>query len=206
MAAKKNRHLLSMTVVTVSVCVFALIMLGMSVFFLYYSTEQTYDALFVEKSLGYAEAVSTRLLSGKSFFDDSDRPSGFWEYRVLSAIHATNYRSLTHESFSSKTAQENKNATPVQTAVLVQDAQGNTLFQSGNYLYFQYRTENTWKAGGGTEPDGYGWIALGTDAQSALYRSTKKLSETPGISDLRITGYWDGTELIPYSIGRRTAG
>ncbi|MGN1004543.1 MAG: sensor histidine kinase [Oscillospiraceae bacterium] len=200
MAAKKSRHLRSMTVVTVSVCVFALIMLGIAVTFMYQYTEQSYNALFVEKSLGYAENVSAQLLSGKSFLDGSDRPSGFWEYRTLSAIHTTNYRSLSHESFNRKTAQESKNATPVQTAVLVQDAQGNTLFQSGNFLYFQYSTENTWKAGGGAEPDGYGWTALGTDTQSALYRSMKKLSETTGISDLRITGYWDGTELIPCSI------
>lgn len=200
MAAKKNRHLRSMTVVTVSVCVFALIMLGIAVIFMYQYTEQSYNALFEEKSMSYAEDVSTRLLAGKSFFDGSDRLPGFWEYRVLSTIHATNYRSLTHESFSRKTAQENKNATPVQTAVIVQDAQGNTLLQSGNYLYFQYSTENTWKVKGETEPDGYGWIVLGTDAQSALYRSMKKLSETTGISDLRITGYWNGMELIPYSI------
>lgn len=201
MTAEKNKRMRSMTVVTAGVCIFALIMLGIFALFLYYLTEQTYDAHFVEKSLGYADDVSNRLLLGKGYLDGSDQPPGYGEYRVLSAIRATNYRSLSGERFSTKTAQENEKAAPVQTAVIVQDAQGNTLLQSGNYLFFSYRTEETWKERQEAGADGYGWIELGTDAQaSALYRGMERLNTAGGVSCLRITGSWDGTGLVPRSI------
>ena len=201
MTAEKNKRMRSMTVVTVGVCIFALIMLGIFALFLYYLTEQTYDAHFVEKGLGYADDVCSRMLLGKGYLDGSNQPPGYGEYRVLSAIGATNYRSLSSERFSTKTAQENEKAAPVQTAVIVQDAQGNTLLQSGNYLYFSYRTEETWKERQEAGSDGYGWIELGTDAQaSALYRGMERLSAAGGVSCLRITGAWDGSRLVPSRI------
>lgn len=93
-----------------------------------------------------------------------------------------------------------------QTAVMILDPEGGVIHQSGDFVYFYYSTEETWKQGEMTD-DGYGWLDLSdeTDTRYDIFRSmyagTRSLYD---IRVLRLTGYFDGSRFEPTAMAFMT--
>lgn len=91
---------------------------------------------------------------------------------------------------------------PLQIAVTVTDGQGNPLFESGDYLYFDAHTQQQWDAG---EQPGWNsefyYIPLErNELYAPLYECYKELGLAFGEGVMRITGYPDGVQFIPVQI------
>ncbi|MBE6940163.1 MAG: HAMP domain-containing histidine kinase [Ruminococcaceae bacterium] len=92
------------------------------------------------------------------------------------------------------------------TAIVVIDRQtGNVLRSSGDFLYFNYVTEEEWKAG--TEKStGHCWISL----EDPRFDGLKKDYPISGYMDymdveaIRVTGWWAGSRFEPVSLALMT--
>ncbi len=103
---------------------------------------------------------------------------------------------------------------PMDTAVLFYDGDGNLIHTSeDDVMFFNYYTEEEWNAGMDDSTSGphYGWIDISKERDTAgqntseqdddpylrirnMYAETHDLSKLSGI---RVTGFFEGTELIP---------
>lgn len=96
------------------------------------------------------------------------------------------------------------------TAIIVLDKEGNVVRSNGDFIYFDYVTEDTWtSASEDPFPDGYAWVDLGDETDSRYENLRSIYEENYGlyfVDAIRITGYWDGSRIEPVSMALLTAG
>lgn len=91
----------------------------------------------------------------------------------------------------------------METAVIFLDKDGEIIRSSGNFVYFQYVSEEKWKSGEDTPIDGCGWVDIGdgSDPRYSIFHTmwggAKSLHDLDAI---RLTGYWDGSRFEPYAM------
>ena len=90
----------------------------------------------------------------------------------------------------------------METAVIFTDGQGELLCRSGDFLYFGYQNEESWKKNPNGAADGRGWIDLSNreDPRYALFWNMHEKDITslwPYIREMEFTGYWDGDRFEP---------
>lgn len=87
---------------------------------------------------------------------------------------------------------------PVSVAFV--DSGGKVLHQSGNFLSFEYVTEDTWLSGKESSREGYAWLDLGdsTDERYQLLRNHYDgTGDLYNVCALRLTGAFDGSRFEP---------
>ena len=87
---------------------------------------------------------------------------------------------------------------PVSVAFV--DSGGKVLHQSGNFLSFEYVTEDTWLSGEESPLEGYAWLDLGnpTDQRYQLLRNHYDgTGDLYNVCALRLTGAFDGSRFEP---------
>ncbi len=91
---------------------------------------------------------------------------------------------------------------PLQIAVTVINGQGNLLFESGDYLYFDTLTQQQWDAGEQPGPDSaFFYIPLErNELYEPLYALYDDLGRAFEEGIMRITGYPDGEQFVPVRI------
>lgn len=96
---------------------------------------------------------------------------------------------------------------PLQIAVTVTDNQGNLLFESGDYLYFDAHTQQQWDAGEQPGKDStFFYIPLErNELYAPLYELQDELGFYFGKGIMRITGYPDGEQFVPVTIDYASA-
>lgn len=85
-------------------------------------------------------------------------------------------------------------------AVAFVDSGGKVLHQSGNFLSFEYVTEDTWLSGKESPREGYAWLDLGdpTDERYQLLRNHYDgTGDLYNVCALRLTGTFDGSRFEP---------
>lgn len=90
---------------------------------------------------------------------------------------------------------------PVSVAFV--DSGGKVLHQSGNFLSFEYVTEDTWLSGKESSREGYAWLDLGdsTDERYQLLRNHYDgTGDLYNVCALRLTGTFDGSRFEPYAM------
>lgn len=90
----------------------------------------------------------------------------------------------------------------MEVAVIFTDGQGELLCRSGDFLYFGYQNEESWKKNPNGAADGRGWIDLSNreDPRYALFWNMHEKDITslwPYIREMEFTGYWDGDRFEP---------
>jgi len=185
------------------------------------TAQEIYDGLY-EQSQSYADSVSRYGLL-QEFYDDDfsrygyqyERPD-FLEYQVLRTIgrntstsHPSggNYDSYNHSTGEERHKLIRDISFPMETAVLFYDADGNLLHSSENdIMYFNYYTQEEWDAGMDTTSGlHYGWIDISEGKIDGypndlylrfrtMFAGTHSLYD---ISTIRVTGYFEGTKLVP---------
>ena len=88
-------------------------------------------------------------------------------------------------------------------AVAFVDSGGKVLHQSGNFLSFEYLTEDTWLSGKESPREGYAWLDLGdpTDERyQLLHNSYGGMGDLYNICALRLTGTFDGSRFEPCAL------
>lgn len=194
------------------------------------AAQEIYDGLY-EKSQSYADSVS-RYGSLPEFYDDDfsrygyqyERPD-FLEYLLLntisrntSASHPSggNYASYDHSTGEERHKLIRDISFPMETAVLFYDAAGNLLHGSeSDIMYFNYYTQEEWDAGMDTTSGlHYGWIDIseGKDdgyPNDPYLRFRTAFAGTYSLYDIftiRVTGYFEGTKLVPVVMHYITEG
>lgn len=156
------------------------------------------------------------------FYDESDSLYGYQyerpdyrEYAMLNSINKSSASYYTSGRYGGYYAGHSKLIRdikcPMETAVLFYDGDGNLLHSSmEDVLYFDYYTQEEWDAGrDSTAGLHYGWmdISEGKNAEDwqddpwlrvrTMYAGDRWLFD---LASLRITGYFEGTQLIPVSV------
>lgn len=87
------------------------------------------------------------------------------------------------------------------------DSQGRVLHQSGDFLSFQYFSQETWLSGEDVPNDGYAWLDL-SDPRDERYRQFRTSYQTSGdlltLCALRVTGVFHGPRFEPYALDLMT--
>lgn len=186
------------------------------------AAQEVYDDLY-EAGQDYADSV-LRYGTLNDFYDDDysrygyqyERPD-FFEYQMLYAIGtrlSASYHTVGHYDTYDLTTGKERNklirniSFPMETAILFYDGDGNLLHSSeDDVMYFGYYTQEEWDAGmDGTSGLHYGWIDIseGKHAENweddpylrfrTMYAGTHSLYD---IKAMRVTGYFEGTKLVP---------
>lgn len=139
----------------------------------------------------------------------------YWEYEMLESINNSSASYYTSGRYGNSVYPEHSKLIrnikcPMETAVLFYDGAGNLLFGSeDDILYFDYYTQEEWDAGrDSTAGLHYGWmdISQGKDdgwPDDPWVRFRTMYVGDPGLYDLkalRVTGYFEGTQLIPVAV------
>ncbi len=182
------------------------------------TAQEFYDALY-QRSLEFANSVSQYSLLSTFYDPASDRyryqdeRPDFLEHQMLLAIgnnvSASYYTSGYYGSGEKSKLIRDINY-PLETAVLVYDANGNLLHGSEeDILYFNYYTQEEWDAGTDTAAGlHYGWINMsegkGLSNQEdpyflfrSMYADSHSLRD---IAAIRASGYFEGSELKPVTL------
>ena len=88
-------------------------------------------------------------------------------------------------------------------AVAFVDSGGKVLHQSGNFLSFEYLTEDTWLSGEDSIREGYAWLDLsdpGDERYQLLHNSYGGMGDLYNICALRLTGTFDGSRFEPCAL------
>lgn len=180
------------------------------------AAQEIYDELY-ERSHDYAADVSRYGLLPEFYDDDTvcydyqyERPD-FLEYQILRTIDShtsASYHTSGHYDNGDRNKLIRDISYPMETAVLIYDANGNLLHSSeDDVMYFNYYTQEEWAAGMDTTSGlHYGWIDIseGKNAENweddpyLRFRTTYAgVHHLRDISAIRVTGYFEGTELKP---------
>ena len=184
------------------------------------TAQEIYDRLY-ELSYDFPREVSDygRLeefldKSSLRYGDHRERPDD-WENRLLQAISSNitaRCASDSHYGSGERSKLIRDVSYPMETAVLFYDGDGNLLHSSGeDILFFSYFTQAEWDAGVDTASGHhYSWIDVseGKDAVDPAADPWGRLRESAldghfrhiDLSAMRITGFFDGTELIPVTV------
>ncbi len=182
------------------------------------TAQEMYDILY-QRSRDYAAAVSQYSLLPE-FYDPSFSRYGyqyenpdFLENQLFSAMDRS-----TSETYQTGGDYRREGRSkwirdihyPLETAVLVYDADGNLLHSSADdILYFDYYTQEEWDAGMDTAAGlHYGWMDIrqGKGAESPEqdpYQLFRSLAESTGlweIAAVRVAGFQEGTEWTPVTM------
>lgn len=216
---KKGKTLSSLTAISVRFGALMLALWLVCMSFLTWGTAQYIFRDLCSAGMDYAEYA---LMAGRldNWFSPDDEYAqgrqtvpGAAEYNMNMAI-AQAGRGIQPPSFDGYPAMENlfsvfaDSYLACDTAIVFLDQEGNTLRESGDFIYFGYASEEQWLAG----EDGTtacGWIDIGdeSDPRYAIFRNI--YSGTNDLFDLdtiRITGYWDGSRIEPLSMAILTKG
>ena len=90
---------------------------------------------------------------------------------------------------------------PVSVAFV--DSGGKVLHQSGNFLSFEYLTEDTWLSGEDSIREGYAWLDLsdpGDERYQLLRNHYDGTGDLYNVCALRLTGTFDGSRFEPYAM------
>lgn len=185
------------------------------------TAQELYDKLY-DASRDFPAAVSQQ--SGLDAFYDPAAPRygaqhtqpDLLEYQMLNAIAQNGKKSLNSGgAYGSSPVTRPKLlrdlSYPMETAVLFYDGAGNLYHSSGeDLLFFPYYTQAEWDAGADdTAAHRFSWIDIsrGKDApahEDDPYLPLRNIQQGTGslydIDALRITGYFEGTELKPLEI------
>ena len=185
------------------------------------TAQELYDKLY-DASRDFPAAVSQQ--SGLDAFYDPAAPRygaqhtqpDLLEYQMLNAIAQNGKKSLNSGgAYGSSPVTRPKLlrdlSYPMETAVLFYDGAGNLYHSSGeDLLFFPYYTQAEWDAGADdTAAHRFSWIDIsrGKDApahEDDPYLLLRNIQQGTGslydIDALRITGYFEGTELKPLEI------
>ena len=159
----------------------------------------------------YAEETSNFAMTMNYYLDEglmaADETPGRLNYGMWQAMDQGNRM----ENASSSYSLLNENGgwpemlrradAPIQTAAAIFDSQGNLLETGGDFLYFDYMTEDHWDQDLETQVDGYARVFLPEDGWTE--EGTALLEGSSIIFDMeamRFTGVLEGTELIPWRI------
>ena len=177
------------------------------------TAQEIYEQLY-EASYGFPEQVESRGNIDAYFQESSQYQQENFaqlEYNIWNAMAGC----INYESFSQGNYGYNGDrqkfirsiSYPMETAILFYDGNGNLLHSSqDNVLFFPYCTQAEWDKGMDSSPNlQYGWIDLeqGTDSENQedpyrrfrnLYANLSSLNE---IAAIRVTGFWEGTQLMP---------
>lgn len=219
----KNKKRDSLTAITLTISIFALLLWGTSMFCITNAVAQNYYQLLLNDSNSFADytALSGRL---ESLFDVNgtyeykQTMPGYTEYCMLDAIRNTNSKNLNFNAYYTTSPSgwdynESINvlkddSVPMQTAVIFLDSGGNIIHNSGDFIYFRFVTDDVWEQEREEEiSSGNAWIDLSQDEDFPLFRSV--YSGTKSIHDLcvlRITGRFEGAEIKPMKIDYVTKG
>lgn len=219
----KNKKINSLTAITLTISIFALLLWGTSMFCITNAVAQNYYRLLLNDSNSFADytALSGRL---ESLFDVNgtyeykQTMPGYTEYCMLDAISGTNSKSLSFNAYyTASMSGWNYNdsinvlkddSVPMQTAVIFLDSDGNIIHNSGDFIYFRFASDDVWEQEREEEiSSGIAWIDLSHDEDFPLFRSM--YSGTKSIHDLRvlrITGRFEGAEIKPMKIDYVTEG
>ena len=179
--------------------------------------ELSYD--FPREVSGYGRLEEFLDKSSPRYGDHRERPD-VWENCLLSAISdSTNiqyYYIADYYGNGDGSGERSKLIRdmiyPVETAVLFYDGDGKLLHSSGeDILFFSYFTQAEWDAGVDTNSNlHHGWIDVseGKDAADPAADPWGRLRESAldghfrhiDLSAMRITGFFDVTELIPVTV------
>ncbi|MGI6255922.1 MAG: sensor histidine kinase [Acutalibacter sp.] len=83
------------------------------------------------------------------------------------------------------------------------DSQGKVLHQSGDFLSFQYFSQEAWLSGEDVLREGYAWLDLSdsTDERYQLFRTSyTSRGDLFDLTALRLTGLFDGARFEPYAL------
>ena len=215
---KERRPVHSMTAVTVRLGALLLVLWLVCMGFLTIATAEYVMRDIIEKGQGLASSVS--LFGGlkELYNDDSEtreKHPGIVDYCMLYAIDWAGVAVSPppyHIYPDPDVPEIFRDLYPsCQTAVVFVDSEGQVIHQSGDYLYFEYVTEDVWLAQEEekTERD-YGWIDLG-DGEDERYLSLRTLDAgTYGIGSayaaMRLTGYFDGSCIEPLALAVLPSG
>ena len=185
------------------------------------TAQEIYDGMY-DQAGDFAELVDQHTMIGR-FYDPSDGSYGYQtkypdylENRMFNAIAARSAATYStggsYSAYDHSTGEERHKLIrdiqyPLETAVLFYDGNGRLLHSSeDDVLYFDYYTREEWDAGqDDTAPWHYGWIDISEGKEEGspsdpylrfrnLYAGTHSLYD---ISAIRVTGYFEGTKLVP---------
>lgn len=189
------------------------------------TAQEIYDGMY-EQAINFPDAVD-RYGRLSDFYDPNEGSYGYYnehpdylEHQMLDAIAystadstTSSYRTGGHfASYDHSTGEERNKLIrdiryPLETAVLFYDGEGNLLHSSDDdVMYFGYYTQEEWDAGQDTTtPQHYGWIDISEGKVEGypndpylrfrtMFAGTHSLYD---ISTIRVTGYFEGTKLVP---------
>ena len=171
------------------------------------TAQEVYDRLYLESGKFQTKVMDwcrlERLYEEDSIL--SERPD-LLEKNVLDAIETFSRYSVHSRGYYGRSKLIRDIKYPMETAVLFYDGRGNLLHSSSDdIMYFGYFTQEEWDAG---EDSGsvshYGWIDVSEgkdgDWQEDPWLRFRNGPYTPSLKSyplLRVTGYFEGTELKP---------
>lgn len=185
------------------------------------TAQEIYDGMY-KQAINFADTID-RYGGLIDFYDPNENRYGYHyehpdylEHRLLDSIAystASSYRTGGHfASYDHSTGEERNKlirdiSYPLETAVLFYDGEGNLLHSSDDdVMYFGYFTQEEWDAGEDTTtPQHYGWIDISEGKVDGypndpylrfrtMFAGTHSLYD---ISTIRVTGYFEGTKLVP---------
>ncbi len=140
--------------------------------------------------------------------EDGKQPEypGALEYNMNRAIAKSDFR-VQPPSYSGVPGMENmpsmfqSGAEDCETAMIFLNSSGNTVRESGDFMYFRYAAQEQWEAG---EEDicGYAWVDLGNpeDERFSVLRTSYAGIKEVGHRVIRMTGTFDGSRFEPSSM------
>lgn len=206
---KTKKRPRSLTIITLALTAAIFMMWCAAMFCITDAVAQSYFELLVKDGNTFAD---TMMNAGgfHTFVDDRPRyesmkeTPGYVEYLMLNTLRWSNSKSLSYSGIENGAINVMRDVdVPMRSAVMFCGANGNILHKNGDFIYFRYATENVWKAEKEEQTvSGYSWVDLGdgggdTDPFSlfrVMYSGTRSLYD---IRALRITGYMEGSEIIP---------
>lgn len=206
---KNKKRSRSMTAVTVALTVSIIGIWIISMNYLTTVTAQGISNALYDKGLGYASDVG-QSASLREFCEGSEKQPDQLEHRMLQAIDEhtfSTYLSTGQKNWEKAHFRIRDTAYPVERAVLFYDGSGKLLHSSGeDVMYFPYYTQDQWEAGiRRTSRPSYSWIDIsggknsenGQEDMYSRFRNGFAGTGEMGIAALRITGYFEGTQLVP---------
>lgn len=206
---KTKKRLRSITAITLLLCVFASVLWAAAMFCITNAVAQNYYELLLQDSYNFADYATTAGWLDMLYSDDHvneymQSTPGYKERCMLDTLRYTNARNLASAGWENDSLNVLRDETiPMQTAVVFLDGDGKLLFDSGDYIYFQYVTQDVWQdEREEQETSGNAWIDLSVSGGDSdpyaffrtMYSGVRSIRD---IRVIRITGHMDGAEIKP---------
>ncbi len=212
-----KKRIKSITAITITLVTFAILLWGLCMFCITNAVAHNYYDLMWNDCNKFADtnSMSTHLYY---FYEDQElfKNPSYRDYSILDGIRYANNTWLSSWGHDSFNVMRNE-IIPLQTAVILLDGDDNVVLDSGDYIYFHYVTPDIWEAENEErENSGNGFIHLDRESNESdsendkdpyilfrtMYNGVHSLYD---IRTMRITGYWEGSEIKPVAIDYVTA-